>query len=69
MRNCPARRAGNRTESDLYQCRHWELVRPLRDDANAPKVVVINEAAAKKYFDVTNYARFVLLPENGKTTP
>ena len=27
------------------------------------------QAAAKKYFDVTNYARFVLLPENGKTTP
>ena len=25
--------------------------------------------AAKKYFDTTNYARFVLLPENGKTTP
>jgi Predicted Zn-dependent peptidases len=25
--------------------------------------------AAKKYFDVNNYARFVLLPENGKTTP
>jgi zinc protease len=24
---------------------------------------------AKKYFDTTNYARFVLLPENGKTTP
>jgi len=27
------------------------------------------QAAAKKYFDVNNYARFVLLPENGKTTP
>jgi len=27
------------------------------------------QAAAKKYFDTTNYARFVLLPENGKTTP
>jgi zinc protease len=27
------------------------------------------QAAAKKYFDVKNYARFVLLPENGKTTP
>jgi predicted Zn-dependent peptidase len=25
-------------------------------------------AAARKYFDVNNYARFVLLPEN-KTTP
>jgi len=25
--------------------------------------------AAKKYFDVNNYARFVLLPANGKTTP
>lgn len=25
--------------------------------------------AAKRYFDTTNYARFVLLPENGKTTP
>lgn len=27
------------------------------------------QAAAKKYFDTANYARFVLLPENGKTTP
>jgi zinc protease len=27
------------------------------------------QAAAKKYFDVNHYARFVLLPENGKTTP
>jgi zinc protease len=27
------------------------------------------QAAAKKYFDTSNYARFVLLPENGKTTP
>ena len=27
------------------------------------------QEAAKKYFDTTNYARFVLLPENGKTTP
>jgi zinc protease len=27
------------------------------------------QAAAKKYFDTNNYARFVLLPENGKTTP
>ena len=27
------------------------------------------QAAAKKYFDVANYARFVLLPETGKTTP
>lgn len=26
------------------------------------------QEAAKKYFDVNNYARFVLLPE-GKTTP
>ncbi|HXT15630.1 MAG TPA: insulinase family protein [Gemmatimonadaceae bacterium] len=25
--------------------------------------------AARKYFDTSNYARFVLLPENGKTTP
>lgn len=27
------------------------------------------QAAARKYFDTANYARFVLLPENGKTTP
>ena len=27
------------------------------------------QAAAKKYFDTANYARFVLLPENGKVTP
>ena len=27
------------------------------------------QAAAKQYFDVKNYARFVLLPEAGKTTP
>jgi zinc protease len=27
------------------------------------------QQAAKKYFDMGNYARFVLLPENGKTTP
>jgi zinc protease len=27
------------------------------------------QAAAKQYFNVNNYARFVLLPENGKTTP
>lgn len=27
------------------------------------------QAAAKKYFDTTNYARFVLLPESGKVTP
>jgi len=23
----------------------------------------------KKYFDTANYARFVLLPQSGKTTP
>jgi len=27
------------------------------------------QAAAKKYFDTANYARFVLLPESGKVTP
>jgi predicted Zn-dependent peptidase len=27
------------------------------------------QETVKKYFDTTNYARFVLLPENGKTTP
>jgi zinc protease len=27
------------------------------------------QETAKKYFDTSNYARFVLLPENGKTTP
>ena len=27
------------------------------------------QAAAKQYFNVDNYARFVLLPESGKTTP
>ena len=27
------------------------------------------QAAAKKYFDTANYARFVLLPESGKITP
>jgi zinc protease len=27
------------------------------------------QAAAKKYFDTANYARFVLLPETGKVTP
>ncbi len=27
------------------------------------------QSAAKQYFDTTNYARFVLLPEAGKTTP
>jgi zinc protease len=27
------------------------------------------QAAAKKYFDTANYARFVLLPENAKTVP
>jgi zinc protease len=27
------------------------------------------QAAAKKYFNTANYARFVLLPENGKVTP
>ncbi len=27
------------------------------------------QAAARKYFDTTNYARFVLLPESGKVTP
>jgi len=25
--------------------------------------------AVKKYFNTANYARFVLLPESGKTTP
>jgi predicted Zn-dependent peptidase len=27
------------------------------------------QEAAKMYFNTNNYARFVLLPENGKTTP
>ena len=27
------------------------------------------QEAAKKYFDTSNYARFVLLPATGKTTP
>ena len=27
------------------------------------------QEAAKLYFNTNNYARFVLLPENGKTTP
>jgi zinc protease len=27
------------------------------------------QETAKRYFDTNNYARFVLLPENGKTTP
>ena len=35
--NCPALPTGDRKASDLYQCRHWELVRPLRNDANEPR--------------------------------
>jgi hypothetical protein len=37
MRNCRARRAGGRTESDLYQCRRSVSVRPRQGDESAPR--------------------------------
>ena len=48
---------------------HRGPARRVRRDDQEPRRAAQIQEAAKKYFDTTNYARFVLLPENGKTTP
>jgi zinc protease len=44
------------------------LLGPYEDMIKKLSPAQIQEAA-KTYFNTSNYARFVLLPENGKTTP